>query len=619
MNDVLGDPARLAALERSGLLDSPQEETFDRLTRMASRLLRAPIAVMSVVTADREFIKSQHGLVGALADQRQVPAESSWSQFVVRAGAALMVSDAGQHPVLAEHPALQEFGAVACAGVPLDDAAGYRLGSFCVMSTEPRAWSEDEISVLQELADLVMAELRLRSAIKALQDRTDQLESSQRRVALAAAEIDRTALALEEAQALSQVGSWEWDPRLDRMEWSREMCRMFGVPAGPSTLAEHEAKLGRSGQGDVRGHIAAALGGDGRWQVEHPAIGPDGRTRLVVSHGHALRGGDGEVALVRGTCHDVTEQRTHEARFRAAFADAPIGAALIGLAGPDRGRWLQANRELERMLGVVAGELDDVLVSHFLHPDDVDRNFVELDRLARGEVGRTQHEQRLRRVDSTHIWTMCTGAVVRAVAGEPDYAIAYYDDIGERKRHEAELEHLAHHDHLTGLFNRRRFSEEIERSLAHAARYARPGALLTFDLDRFKDVNDAAGHVAGDGVLVAVAQALRGVLRSTDVIARIGGDEFAILLPEAGISQSCQVAEKILTLVRRHGVVPGNPQSRLGVTASIGIATWTEAWRADATETLVRADVAMYSAKTSGGDRYAIYDPDEDPRHRPAV
>ena len=219
----------------------------------------------------------------------------------------------------------------------------------------------------------------------------------------------------------------------------------------------------------------------------------------------------------------MTDERDQEARFLAAFWGAPIGAALVGLVGAHRGRWLKVNRELERILGVLPGELDGDPVDSGVHPDDLDRTIHELDRLVRGEVERTRHEHRLRRRDGSWVWVLATHSLVHRAGGEPAYAMGHYVDIADRKRYEEELEHLAHHDGLTGVFNRRRFEEELERALSRAARSAAAGALLLVDLDGFKAINDGAGHVAGDELLVRVAHAVAATLRAGDTLGRLGG------------------------------------------------------------------------------------------------
>ena len=180
-----------------------------------------------------------------------------------------------------------------------------------------------------------------------------------------------------------------------------------------------------------------------------------------------------------------------------------------------------------------------------------------------------------------------------------------FRDITDRDRFESELLYLADHDVLTGLFNRRRFEQDVARQVAYAARYGTGGAVLLLDLDDFKDVNDTLGHRAGDQLIHEVAQLLAARLRSTDVVARLGGDEFAVLLPEADEEDAAD---------DRAGAARGDPQSQVllqrsspGVTASVGIAMVNDVDDGGEDEPLGRADVAMYEAKESGRDRFAVY------------
>ncbi|BDG62171.1 GGDEF domain-containing protein [Caldinitratiruptor microaerophilus] len=169
---------------------------------------------------------------------------------------------------------------------------------------------------------------------------------------------------------------------------------------------------------------------------------------------------------------------------------------------------------------------------------------------------------------------------------------------------QARILHLADHDPLTDLLNRRRFREELDRHLAEAGRYGENGALLFLDLDGFKRVNDTLGHQAGDALLVEVSRVLRAVLRETDVVARLGGDEFAALLPRAGGEQALAVARRILAALAEHtsayAGVPG------GIRLSIGVALYPE-HGLSAEELLTRADAAMYQAKAGRGHAACLY------------
>ena len=188
-------------------------------------------------------------------------------------------------------------------------------------------------------------------------------------------------------------------------------------------------------------------------------------------------------------------------------------------------------------------------------------------------------------------------------------------EIAERKRYEGELQYLADHDSLTGLFNRRRFREELDRELARARRSGVPGAVLLIDLDYFKYVNDSLGHSTGDQLIAEAGGLFALRVRGTDVLARIGGDEFAVILPDVTEHEAEFVASALLEAVRSDLKVDFSGQSR-PVTASVGIAPFSSAGDQSAEELLVEADIAMYDAKEAGRNRVSIYSLTDDHQER---
>lgn len=171
--------------------------------------------------------------------------------------------------------------------------------------------------------------------------------------------------------------------------------------------------------------------------------------------------------------------------------------------------------------------------------------------------------------------------------------VTVFDDVTHQRQMKEQLRHQADHDSLTGLFNRRRFEEEVSGQIAYAQRYSRPGALLLMDLDTFKFVNDSYGHPSGDQVLSDVGASLSASVRETDVVARIGGDEFAVLLREAEELEAIAVAKKLVAAIRAG--------SKPTVGASIGIAPFDGDVEKTPDELLVAADIALYEAKEMGG------------------
>lgn len=155
--DVVQAPARLEALQDTGLLDSPPEDSFDRLTRLTQRLLGAPTALVSLVDRERQFFKSQAGLGEPYASARQTDLSHSFCQWVVAARDKLVVEDSAQHPALKSNLAVKYMNVQAYAGVPILGKGGEAIGSFCAIDTTPRKWTAEELETLGDLAQVTEA------------------------------------------------------------------------------------------------------------------------------------------------------------------------------------------------------------------------------------------------------------------------------------------------------------------------------------------------------------------------------------------------------------------------------------------------------------------------------
>jgi diguanylate cyclase (GGDEF)-like protein/PAS domain S-box-containing protein len=295
--------------------------------------------------------------------------------------------------------------------------------------------------------------------------------------------------------------------------------------------------------------------------------------------------------------------REAEERFRLAFDHAPIGMALVK---PD-GSFMRVNQSLCEIVGHDAATLRAMTFQELTHPEDVDADVEFRRQMLVGERRTYQTEKRYFHADGHVVQIMLSVSMVRSSDGSPQYFITHLEDITARKELENQLRYLATHDEMTGLYNRRRFDEELQRQVAYATRFGHQAALLMLDLDSFKEINDTAGHSIGDELVKGVGGRLKARLRETDVLGRIGGDEFAVFLPEVAPDQAERVAAQLVDQIARDPVMAGSMP--LWTRASIGVAIFDPKSPTDASGLLRQADAAMYEAKHAGGHQIAIARP----------
>lgn len=291
-----------------------------------------------------------------------------------------------------------------------------------------------------------------------------------------------------------------------------------------------------------------------------------------------------------------TELRASEEQFRTLVESAPDGIVIAD----DRGRIVLVNSRVEQLFGHPRDSLAGQPVEDLV-PD------VEWVAAARGaDAGAVLEVERTgRRRDGAPVPVEVTLSPLERPGST--WTIGIVRDITERRRLEHELEHAADHDPLTGLFNRPRFERELVQALERVERSGTASVLLVLDLDHLRDINDSLGPQVGDELIRALARALRERLRPADVLARLGGDEYALILTRADLEAALAVAEELLDLVRHHALLSDG--ARVRTTASIGIAPITPA-SGNAQDLLAAADVALDQAKAAGRDRAVVYTPD---------
>lgn len=378
--------------------------------------------------------------------------------------------------------------------------------------------------------------------------------------------------------------------------------------------------LGRTRDEALGCPLAEALGSDpqrfqARWSGLLDTGSASGRMPLRRRDGRAAIARFNAVARIQPGVHlwvlvDITDEEQARqklletaAQMETAMAAGDVVFWAIDLES-DRvtaadGNWLR------RALGFEAGEVGPTMADFdaLVHPDDFDRREAAWQAMVEGRSDAFEAEFRLRHRDGHWVWMLARGrAVERDASGRARRVVGTRVDITRRKMAEAALEEQAFTDGLTGALTRRRFLDLSATELARAHRHGEPLALLMIDLDRFKQVNDRFGHAGGDAVLRTFVAGARQVVRASDLLGRVGGEEFAVLLPHTDAAGALSMAERLRQ--QSAGQPVDLPGESARYTVSIGVATWApHDPRPPTLDALMQAaDAALYRAKHEGRD-----------------
>jgi PAS domain S-box-containing protein len=364
------DPAaaRIAAVHDTGLLDTPAEESFDRLTRLACRLLNVPVSLVSLVDGERQFLKSCAGLPEPWASRRETPLSHSFCRHVVETGEPLAVDDARAHPRVAANPAVEEMGVTAYAGIPLRSPEGHVLGSFCVMDHQSRHWTDEQVAVLTDLAASVQTEIHLRAALRAARLRGQ-------------ANVDARRQFEDLVQGLDAI-VWEMDVATFRFTFVSERAEeLLGYPARrwiDEPTFWQDILIYPEDRDWALEFCQTSTSAGRDHDFEYRVVRADGEIVWLRDLVRVVANADGTPRQLRGVMVDVTAEKRavrevarREAQMAEAQAVARIGSWEMEVA-TGAITWTD---ELYRVCGLepqsVALTSDDFFA--MLHPDDRER------------------------------------------------------------------------------------------------------------------------------------------------------------------------------------------------------------------------------------------------------
>jgi diguanylate cyclase (GGDEF)-like protein/PAS domain S-box-containing protein len=578
---------RLAALREYEVLDSESEQAFDDLALLAAHICGTPMALVSLVDEQRQWFKARVGL-----ELEETSRDIAFCAHTINGREVMVVEDThtddrfDDNPLVAGDPGVRFY-----AGAPLVTPAGHAVGSLCALDRRPRTLTPEQARALSTLARAVVTQLELRRNTQLLA-RILQRESETR----------KESFRMLEALPLGiVVVDSDGQPR-----YANGVARKTVGCDPPDLIAALSEGVFVAGTREPypasRSPLALALQGETS-SVDDMVVVTEGSDRDLQVWGAPIRDESGTVRSGIVSFVDISERRQFERqlaeseqRYRLLFERNLAGVFVNTFSG----RIIDVNEALPSMFGYSRQEVLSLRASDF-YVDEQER--LEYLKLMESSGAITNFEMRRKRRDGSPFWVLINASLIESESGERLIQGSLLD-ISARKEVEDRNSYRAHHDPLTGLPNRFLLDDRLEQAIAMAERLDHLVAVCYLDLDRFKQVNDELGHVAGDWLLKEVARRLRGILGATDTIARVGGDEFVIVLPTLHDRSAGEaMAKRIVEALREPFFF--NTESELRIGGSVGVAFYPADGDTPAV-LLASADEAMYRAKAAGRNAFVM-------------
>lgn len=427
------------------------------------------------------------------------------------------------------------------------------------------------------------------------------------------AELQRFKDRMELAAKAGGVGVWEWDVKADKLTWNPRMYEMYDVPS--DVVPKYETWKNALHPDDavaIEKLLHEAIEGTASFTTEFRIKPSADQTLNIRAAARVERDADGNPLRVTGVNLDITPQKKAEQQL-----DEQRRRLQAIIRGTNVGTWewnVQTgetffNKRWADMIGYTLDEISPTTIDtwmKFCHPDDLEESGRLLDRHFRGKLEYYEYEARMKHKNGDWIWVLDRGKVATWTEdGKPLIMSGTHQDITRQKQNEEQIKHLATHDTLTGLPTLRLAKDRLNMALETAKRKQLMAAVLFVDLDGFKSINDSLGHDAGDALLKETGERLLASVRKVDTVARIGGDEFLVVLSELHDEKAAEtIATKVVEAV-------ADPfyfnEQQMVVGASVGVALCTGGCVGQDPELFIKqADEAMYTVKKSGKNGYAF-------------
>lgn len=421
-------------------------------------------------------------------------------------------------------------------------------------------------------------------------------------------ELELARARLREAQLIARVGSWSRNFETGETFWSEEACKLLGLKGREGRFHHYERLIHPDDLDRVTEVIASAYHQGGGYQCDHRVLIADQGERHVRLSGQVYLGEDGAPVRETGTIQDITEHQlaqgfnqVNERRLRAVLDAMPVPVLIL----EDIEVWtvLYANRSAYALFGVdTSAPADDIRLRNLWADADEMASFIGA---VRQQDGTVTQEHRLRALDAREFWADVTGK--RITLADVRGILICMVDITARLEAQRELERLATTDQLTGCLNRRSFLAGMQRELKRSIRHRQAFSVLLLDIDHFKRVNERYGHGLGDEVIRRFCDVVWDSLREEDLLGRLGGEEFAVVLVAAEQDGGYLVAERIRRRWQDESFEWQGIHSNF--TVSIGVAQLqSEDDKVD--EMLERAERGLASAKQAGRNCVIVHNGD---------